>query len=349
LERLKKAKELGIKGYSKAKEYTNKQIHDQKKKVALDVIDKTINDDYFDTKKGKTDLRHIKVTEELVQRLYADGGMMAKGGIIDLGKELTKYSSKKIEYWASYIMTSEKEQNDKIEYLEDFMEKNKLYSDLVFEGGFVGLGFNFKGTKKDLIEKLSMVSNEMKKINVSGDLAPINKTPKSVYDDILMYGENRYADGGTMAKGGKIKKYELGDMYSEDFNYNGMLKMGMNARITWGLEKLQALSDSFEDVNYHTENIKLREAIDFLKKGNELKAKQALGSFNLKCRSELGNQGFAKGGKTKKETMTKKATGAKKPNPQTNKLKEVIAHAKATRKDGEAWKVAVARAWKEMK
>lgn len=101
-------------------------------------------------------------------------------------------------------------------------------------------------------------------------------------------------DGGMMARGGKIKKYELGDMWSEDFNYDGMLKMGMNARITWGLEKLQALSDSFEDVNYHTENIKLREAIDFLKKGDELKSKQALGTFNLICRSELGNQGFAK-------------------------------------------------------
>jgi hypothetical protein len=88
LERLKQAKELGIKGYGKAKEYTNKQIHDQKKKVALEVINKTINDDYFDTKKGKTDLRHIKVTEELVERLYADGGMMAQGGRLNVVKNI---------------------------------------------------------------------------------------------------------------------------------------------------------------------------------------------------------------------------------------------------------------------
>jgi hypothetical protein len=51
----------------------------------------------------------------------------------------------------------------------------------------------------------------------------------------------------------------------------------------------------------------------------------------------------------KKEKMIKKSSGTKKANAQTNKLKEVIAHAKATRKDGEAWKLAVARAWKEMK
>jgi hypothetical protein len=51
--------------------------------------------------------------------------------------------------------------------------------------------------------------------------------------------------------------------------------------------------------------------------------------------------------KTKKETMTKKATVAKK-NPQTNKFKQVMAHAKSTRKQGEAWTAAVSRAWKEM-
>jgi len=59
---------------------------------------------------------------------------------------------------------------------------------------------------------------------------------------------------------------------------------------------------------------------------------------------------MSKGGKinkTKKETMTKKATVAKK-NPQTNKFKQVMAHAKATRKQGEAWTAAVSRAWKEM-
>jgi hypothetical protein len=168
----------------------------------------------------------------------ADGGTMAKGGITDLGKELTKSSSKKIEYWASYIMTSEKEQNDKIEYLEDFMKKNKLYSDLVFEGGFVGLGFNFKGTKKDLIEKLSMVSNEMKKINVSGYLAPINKTPKSVYDYILMYGENRYADGGTMAKGGSFKDRSENDSIKLAKEYQKVLDSNFDDKVYEKYQKI---------------------------------------------------------------------------------------------------------------
>jgi hypothetical protein len=98
-----------------------------------------------------------------------------------------------------------------------------------------------------------------------------------------------------LEKGGRIKKYELGDMWNPNFNYNGMLKMGMNARVSWGVEKLQSLSDSFEDVNYHTENIKLIEAIDYLRNGDELKARQALGTFNLYCRSALGQQAFGEG------------------------------------------------------
>ena len=40
---------------------------------------------------------------------------------------------------------------------------------------------------------------------------------------------------------------------------------------------------------------------------------------------------------------------AKKPiTEHQQKMKRVIAHAKATRKTGEAWKSAVARAWKEV-
>jgi len=89
-----------------------------------------------------------------------------------------------------------------------------------------------------------------------------------------------------------------------------MLKMGMDARISLGVEKLQALSDSFEDVNYHTENIKLIEAIDLLNKGDKAKAMKALNLFNLKCKITLSNQNFqfkmAKGGEVNEEKMIEK-------------------------------------------
>jgi len=53
---------------------------------------------------------------------------------------------------------------------------------------------------------------------------------------------------------------------------------------------------------------------------------------------------YAKGGKAKSGK-----TKAKKPaNDHTKKLKEVMAHAKATRKEGEVWKMAVKRSWQEI-
>ena len=58
------------------------------------------------------------------------------------------------------------------------------------------------------------------------------------------------------------KAYELGDMWSNDFDYVGMLKAGAQATYEMGLDALQELYASFEDVNYHSENKFLGFAID---------------------------------------------------------------------------------------
>ena len=58
------------------------------------------------------------------------------------------------------------------------------------------------------------------------------------------------------------KAYELGDTWSNDFDYVGMLKVGSQATYEMGLENLQKLYNSFEDVNYHSENKFLGYAID---------------------------------------------------------------------------------------
>ena len=68
------------------------------------------------------------------------------------------------------------------------------------------------------------------------------------------------------AKGGKVKVYKLGDMWSDDFDYDGMLKTALKSETSWGIPKLQKLYDSLEDVNYHTANSKLGDTIDALKK-----------------------------------------------------------------------------------
>ena len=58
------------------------------------------------------------------------------------------------------------------------------------------------------------------------------------------------------------KPYELGDMWSNDFDYVGMLKTGAQATYEMGIDALQELYSSFEDVNYHSENKFLGYAIE---------------------------------------------------------------------------------------
>ena len=85
----------------------------------------------------------------------------------------------------------------------------------------------------------------------------------------------------------EARKYKLGDMYSSDFDYEGMLKLGMKADLRMGEAKLLQLFNSFEDVNYHTVAKPLWDALVELKKGNESKAKSLLKKFNQLCKKEL--------------------------------------------------------------
>lgn len=67
-------------------------------------------------------------------------------------------------------------------------------------------------------------------------------------------------------KGGKAvanRKYKLGDQWSSDFDYDGMLAMLRKALAgQMSIPDMEKLYSSMEDVNYHTENRKLRAKID---------------------------------------------------------------------------------------
>jgi|MDSV01.2.fsa_nt_gb hypothetical protein len=84
-----------------------------------------------------------------------------------------------------------------------------------------------------------------------------------------------------------IKKYRLGDMYSNDFDYIGMLKAGLKATLGSSVQKLQKLYNSFEDVNYHSENQHLGGIIDALKAGNKDAAKDSLIKFRGALKATL--------------------------------------------------------------
>jgi len=115
-----------------------------------------------------------------------------------------------------------------------------------------------KVTLKDLLHSIKVDGKKADKVDIKigaeNDLA-IEKDKD---------GMDVYA-GGLREDITKNIRYELGDMWSNDFDYVGMLKVGTKAQELYdanGLEALQDLYASFEDVNYHSENKYLGYAID---------------------------------------------------------------------------------------
>jgi len=76
------------------------------------------------------------------------------------------------------------------------------------------------------------------------------------------------------------ENYKLGDRWSFDFDYDGMLKYGLQVYEDTPLEELQLLYDSFESVNYHKENEFLGRAIEELKDGNKEEAARQIVKFH---------------------------------------------------------------------
>ena len=100
----KKSKELATKGYEKgkegyqkAKEYTERQIHDQKKKIALDVLDETRGkvEDYKES-------RMVRAAGEIVEDQYAGGGEISD----KLDALYKKYAEK--DYWGTKAVKENK-------------------------------------------------------------------------------------------------------------------------------------------------------------------------------------------------------------------------------------------------
>jgi len=97
----------------------------------------------------------------------------------------------------------------------------------------------------------------------------------------IMVVKNKYLRDNIMKLKDLLKEgYRLGDMWSNDFDYKGMLQMGAKANVNMNEKNLQKLYDSYEDVNYHSENKHLGMAIDALKNGDKKLAAKHLKDFN---------------------------------------------------------------------
>ena len=100
---------------------------------------------------------------------------------------------------------------------------------------------------------------------------------------------------------GLTEAFQPGDMWSNDFDYIGMLKFGAQVQdvdpdadmmeVDEIVSKLNLLFDSFEDVNYHRESQDLGNAIEYLEDDPRVedieKANDFLALFRKKCMSTL--------------------------------------------------------------
>ena len=97
---------------------------------------------------------------------------------------------------------------------------------------------------------------------------------------------------------GLTEAFQPGDMWSNDFDYIGMLKYGASLQIPNDpnellgmIDTLNLLFDSFEDVNYHRESQDLGNAIEYIEDSKGIEdletAQYFLERFKKKCMSTL--------------------------------------------------------------
>lgn len=142
---------------------------------------------------------------------------------------------------------------------------------------------------KDYYEKKALMYEKQFSIGDIGKKVSVQKGSENIYLDILVYdNDNKPYTIGLYSKenhqglkqiageiiarfesGGQVvKKYKLGDKYSEDFDYDGMVNQGLWAGTTWPIRSLKLLYQSFESVNYHNHAKLLDLAIKALQKGD---------------------------------------------------------------------------------
>jgi hypothetical protein len=92
----------------------------------------------------------------------------------------------------------------------------------------------------------------------------------------------------------EAKKFKIGNMWSSDFDYGGMLAAGLKVDVNTPIKKLNKLFDSFTDVNYHTEAKSLGIAIDWIEDGDKKGAKEYMDMFHKACKEALKTNEAAK-------------------------------------------------------
>ena len=181
-------------------------------------------------------------------------------------------------------------------------KKYKLDAD-EYEPGMVML----KGKKKDIVGFLKDRNYDMDDQDVESIFPELleNKEdfePHMMYDPKTgkAYKADTYEDHLRMDKMGYVhekpenideaKKFKPGDMWSNDFDYDGMLKYALKVNEKTPIKMLNKLFDSATDVNYHTPFRNLGIAIDWIEDGDVKGAKDYIKMFHKDIKNEIKSQ-----------------------------------------------------------
>lgn len=164
-----------------------------------------------------------------------------------------------------------------------------------------GLSFRIKNPAANFI-KITITSMDLYDLEVGrirGDKYTVIETKKGIYDDMLRPAIEKatgmYLSMGTMgrkaANGTMLRdKYELGDMYSPDFDYGGMFDMVLKVNSDWTVEDLTKLKNSLVDVNYTPIAIALGAGISFMESGDKINANVVFNKVRHLMKKEMVEQ-----------------------------------------------------------
>lgn len=227
----------------------------------------------------------IQILDETT-RPYADGG--------GVGKKPKKRKRFEEQDTDGYIDSLWEDHKKKMEIYENY-EIVIVSKELQKDGGKLIVDRFFVSAENEQEAKNIAVKMWEKDMG-DGDLYIVNVMTDSLYRDTYLSKNDNlpFSDGGMakMGYGGKI--YKLGDKWSRDFDYEGMEQQGLKTDVSWGVDKLMKLYDSFEDVNFHTESENLYEAIQSLKAGKVKEAEEHLHLFHEDIRNSWDK--YEKGG-----------------------------------------------------
>jgi hypothetical protein len=122
------------------------------------------------------------------------------------------------------------------------------------------LGFN---PKKEFTEGVGFDNTSLYDVPTGNTIVANALNDEYTYDQLLKIAKDWY-NKNESADVNEAKKFKPGDMWSNDFDYDGMMKYALKVNHKTSLKDLAKLHASATDVNYHTPFKGLGNAIDWI-------------------------------------------------------------------------------------